>query len=110
MFELIEKLRQKPDSTKKKIAFLGAFLFAGIIFVFWLLAVYPSFKEDVSIQKKAGSLETSPMSSLGSILGDNVSKIKEQFSKLKDIGSSLSNQIDYYSASSTASTTTNVDN
>ncbi|KND49957.1 MAG: hypothetical protein AB198_01390 [Parcubacteria bacterium C7867-003] len=105
MFEYLEKLRQKPDSTKKKIAFLGSFIFTGIIFAFWLLAVYPSFKEDAEIQKKAKSLETSPISSLGSILGDNFSKIKEQISSLKDLGSSFSKEMDYYIASSTVSAT-----
>ena len=44
MFDLIEKLRQKPNRTKKLIAFLGALLFVGIIFVIWLSVILPDFE------------------------------------------------------------------
>ncbi len=52
MFELIDRIRQKPESTKKQIAFVSAFVFVGIIFMIWLSVVYPHIQK-VSRQKEA---------------------------------------------------------
>lgn len=101
MFELIDKIRQKPEKTKKRIAFLASLTFTGIILFFWILAVYPDFKERNSIEKKARKLESGPSSSFASVFSGKVGEIKEQFSKLRGYASSLTPTEDYYVASPT---------
>lgn len=108
MFNFIEKIRNKPEKTKTKIAFFTSFVFTGIIFTFWLVAVYPDFKEDIRIEKKIKKLEPSPVSTMGSILGDNISKIKEQVVSIKNITSSLNDKEVYYKATTTPTSTTTV--
>ena len=46
MFNALEKLRQKPESVKKQIAFAVALSFAGIIFLVWLTVVYPDLRKE----------------------------------------------------------------
>ena len=66
MFDLIEKLRAKPDKTKRRIAFLVAFFIAGIIFIVWLGVVYPNFRN-----KQAKEDNVSKLASL--VLGRSIS-------------------------------------
>ena len=83
MFELIEKLRQKSDRTKKQIAFLVAISFAGIIFVIWLGVVYPDFRNNQLQEQKVSSLEPSPLSNFGVTLSAGFSGIIEQFGVMR---------------------------
>ena len=62
MFQLIEKLRQKSEGTKKQIAFLIAFTLAGVIFVIWHSVIYPDFRDNQNLAEKAVKTEVSPLS------------------------------------------------
>jgi hypothetical protein len=90
MFNLIEKLRQKSDRTKKQIAFLTAFFIVGVIFVVWLSVIYPDFRQAQSQEARVSSLEPSPLSSFSDSVSSGVSSIKEKFSEIKTSVSSLS--------------------
>jgi cytoskeletal protein RodZ len=101
MFELIEKLRQKPDGAKKRIAFLMSFVFVGIIFVVWLSVVFPNFLQQKNIDDRVSAAEPSPFSTFTGIVSQGASSIGEQFSKIKNIGSSFFSGSDYYNLAST---------
>ena len=101
MFDTIEKLRQKPDSTKKKIAFLISFSVVGIIFVIWLSVIYPDFRKKEIKESNIAKLEPSPISAFTGTLSSGVSVIGEQFNKIKDIMFSFSYGPDYYVATTT---------
>lgn len=110
MLDFLDKVRSKPNSAKKRIAFFTAFTLTGIIFIFWFVAIYPSFKEQNELDKKISKLESSPIESVSSVFGSNFLKIKEQFGKIKEIGSSFSAEVDYYTANATTTGTTNTEN
>ena len=107
MFELIEKLRAKTDKTKKRVAFSVAGSIAGVIFVVWLSVMIPGFNSGGQ-QTKVLGVEPSPISTFGEVLYDSFSAIGEQFVKIKEVFSSVSNNSSYYSATTTivSSTTT----
>ncbi len=101
MFELIERLRAKSESTKKKIAFLAAFSLAGIIFIIWLSVVYPDWKNNQSKEDSVSKLEPSPISAFEETLSNSFSAIGGEFNKLKASISSFSTSPEYYSTTST---------
>ena len=101
MFNLLEKLRQKPAHIKKQVAFLVSFSVAGVIFVVWLSVIYPDFRERQSKEQKISSVEPSPVSSFGQTLTAGISSIKEQFGQLKNAVSSFTADPAHYSASTT---------
>lgn len=105
MFDFLEKLRAKPDRTKKQIAFLSALFFVGIIFVMWLSVIFPNWRESQSKEAKASEFPPSPISAFLGTFSSGISAISEEFSKLKDSISSLTKAQDYY-----VSTTTNEQN
>ncbi len=105
MLDFLETIRSKPNGAKKRIAFFTAFTFTGIIFIFWFVAIYPSFKEQNRINEKVKKIESSPVTSLGSIFSDNFSKIKVQFNEIRDLTKNFNSNSDYYAATSSASTT-----
>lgn len=106
MFDYLENIRNKPRGAKKRIAFFTAFTFSGIVFIFWFVAIYPSFREQNAIDKKVKNLESSPISSITSIFSENFGKIKDQLSVVKELGQNFTKEATYYKASTTSSTTT----
>lgn len=70
MFDYLEKLRQKPKSTRKFIAFCASFAFTGIVFVFWVVVMMPSIWSDRTASLRASQNEPSPISSLSQIFSD----------------------------------------
>lgn len=100
MFGLIEKLRVKPDRAKKQIAFLIAFLFAGIIFVVWLSAIFPSWRQGQLKEAAASNLEPSPISTFIGTFSSGISAISAEFGQLKDSISSFSTAPAYYNSTS----------
>ncbi len=114
MFQTIEKLRGKPERTKKQIAFGGALLFAGIIFVIWLTVVYPSLKQEKNLGDKVNETKKSPVTSFKETFSAGVSGIGEQFKNIKEAISGFSVMPEYYTStssdSSQISTTTEVKN
>ena len=98
MFNLIEKLRQKPPRVKKQVAFLTSLSIAGIIFVVWLSVIYPDFRQRQEREQKVSSLEPSPVSTFGQTFQTGIGAIKDQFEKLKGAISSFSTDPAHYSA------------
>lgn len=82
MFNLIEKLRSKPDGVKNKIAFLTAFAFVGIIFVVWLSVIYPDFIDNS--KKEQVTDEPSPVSAFATTFFAGLSSIGDKFSEIKE--------------------------
>lgn len=97
MFQYIEKLREKPDSTKKRVAFLGAFMVSGIIFVVWLSVLYPSWRNQERKEEAASKIEPSPLSGFAGNISQGFSSMRGEFSKIKE---SMSFFADFQSASS----------
>lgn len=102
MFKTLEKIRQKPDSVKKQIAFFTALSFVGIIFGIWFSVVYPDLKQEKFQGDKVKNLEKSPTESLGETLGSGASSLGEEFNKIKDLFTSFSVSPTYYSATTTS--------
>lgn len=84
MFQLIEKLRNKPDRTKKQVAFLLALSISGIIFVIWLSVIYPAWSSDQKKEEKVSQIEPSPIESFSANFSAGLSGIKEQIFKIKE--------------------------
>lgn len=105
MFDFLEKLRAKPDRTKKQIAFLSALFFVGIIFVMWLSVIFPNWRESQSKEAKDSKLPPTPISAFFGTFFSGISAISEEFGQLKDSISSFIKAPDYY-----VSTTTNEEN
>ncbi len=101
MFQFIDNLRQKPDKTKKQVAFLVAFFITGIIFVVWLSVIYPNFKNQENKEAVASSTESSPFSTFSSTFGSGFKALGEQFGELKDTISSITAEPAYYVSTST---------
>lgn len=105
MFDYIEKLRQKPYSTKKQIAFLVSFSFVSVIFIIWVTAVYPSFGKE-NIDNPDVSEKFSPFSTFNSVLSQSMGAIGDQISKISGVVASLSSSTQDYIISSSTSTST----
>jgi cytoskeletal protein RodZ len=102
MFELLEKLREKPDHKKKQIAFLLSLFIVGIIFVIWLSVIYPDFKNESLIDDKVSKLEPSPLGTFSETFKTGISAIGEQVTKLKESVSNIATDL----ASSSIATST----
>ena len=84
MFELLDKIRQKPYKTKRNISFLFALLFSAIIFSIWLLSVYPDYKTFTG--KNDYDLKSNtPISSFDSIFSSGFSSVVDQFSNIRNL-------------------------
>ena len=101
MFELIEKLRAKPERVKKQIAFSVAFFLVGIIFVVWLGVIFPNWRGEQTKQDNVAKLEPSPISSFRETLSSSFKTLGSEFSRLKAAVSSFSTSPEHYSATST---------
>jgi hypothetical protein len=99
MFNFLEKLRAKPEKTKRRIAFLFAFCFAGAIFVVWLSVIYPNFRQTLAEKEKNSNLEPSPSKAFTEILSDGFANIGVQFSKIKSLTNLLSSPETYQNSS-----------
>ena len=84
MFDFIEKLRAKPDRTKKQIAFAVSLFLAGIIFVIWLSVIYPDFSQKQAKQTEVSKQEPSPISNFSDTFSSGISAIGEQFNKINE--------------------------
>ena len=84
MFELLEKLRAKPASTKKQIAFFVAFCFALVILGIWLTVVYPDFTHTKSQEDSVSKLVPSPTASFMDTVSNNLGEIWSDVGKIKD--------------------------
>lgn len=84
MLQFLENLKQKPESTKKYIAFSVAFFVSGIIFVVWLSVIYPDFRAKQDRKEYVSEIEKSPLTTLKESITTGVSGIKEEISKAKE--------------------------
>jgi cytoskeletal protein RodZ len=102
MFEFLEKMRSKPEGTKKWFAFSVAFCFAGTILVVWLTVIMPDFSAQEKQKSAALASEPSPLATFGTTLSSGFSAIGDQIAGLKTAASSISTGLQNYTASSTA--------
>ena len=105
MFNYLEKLRQKTDREKRKVAFLFSFLFASLIFVVWFFAVFPQLKQQRNIDKKLEKIESSPTESVASVIMSSFGEIKDKVNEIKNLKSTFDSNIDYYKSATTSSPT-----
>lgn len=107
MFDYLEKLRQKPEKTRKRISLLFSLLFVSIIFLIWVTAIYPSFREEKKINDKIANIEVSPFSTFGNLFSESVSSISDQVQKIKEVSSNFFGKTDNVDKSlvNTSSTT-----
>ncbi len=101
MLDLIERLREKPEKTKKKIAFLTSFLFAGLIFVVWLTVIYPDVLDREKKIRKPNTTEVTPTSAIKENISSGFTEMGGQFTKLKGMMQELLGSAEYKSSSST---------
>jgi hypothetical protein len=96
MFNIIEDLRQKNDKTKKRVAFLIAFLLSGIIFTIWITVIYPDFVKQKNEEKSEMIESSGPVSTFTNSFSRVVYDMKEQF---KDLQKSIMGSSHYPSES-----------
>lgn len=90
MFQLIEKLRQKPEGAKKRIAFLASFSFSVLILGIWFSVIYPDFKFKEKQKQSASVNQASPASSFFENILKGFSGVKKQLGDVKDLVGSIS--------------------
>jgi hypothetical protein len=90
VFNLIEKLRQKPDGAKKRIAFLASFSFSVLILGIWFSVIYPDFKFKEKQKQSASVNQASPASSFFENILEGFSGVKKQLEDVKDLVGSIS--------------------
>ncbi|HEY0220848.1 MAG TPA: hypothetical protein VGC58_01355 [Candidatus Paceibacterota bacterium] len=101
MFHFIERLRQKSEKTKKKVAFFTAFSFSLIIFIVWVTVIYPDFKKD-KIDQTANVVKASPIDGLADMLSSGFSEIAEKIGEMKSLMMDFSSSTSvYYESTST---------
>lgn len=83
MLNKIEKLREKSPEAKKKIAFLGALFFSGLIFVVWLSIIYPNFKEEKGRKDKVNELHDSPFATFSDLVYSSYLSLKGEANDFK---------------------------
>ena len=64
-----------------------AFLFAGVIFAFWIFSVMPNFAHEQAITARVESASPSPFATLSQILSQGTSGIGGELAKLKSASS-----------------------
>jgi hypothetical protein len=113
MFDLIERLRQKPEKTKKRIAFSVAFSFSLTILIVWFTVLYPDFNNDKS-GEVANVSSSGPVENIGDIFRAGFAKVGEAISEVKstmsDIASTTSTYYGTSSVQSSVDTGTNSQN
>jgi hypothetical protein len=108
MFELIERLRQKPERAKKRIAFLTSLTFCGIISLVWLSVVFPDIKSSKEINDKVANVGSSPSSAFTETLTQGFSAIGAQINKIKEATSIFDSGTMYVSTSSKEASSTTI--
>jgi predicted PurR-regulated permease PerM len=107
VFQLIEKLRQKPDGAKKRIAFLVSFSFSVCIFVIWLTVVFPDFNFIEKQKQKAKVPETGAISIFIQNIKQSFGSIKEEAGMIKNL---INNTVSNVSTTTYYSLEGNMDN
>lgn len=120
MFDLIEKIRNKPEGTKKRIAFLTALSFSSVIAVIWLSVIYPDLRFIENQKQSAAAVESGPTENFLRNIKEGFSGAKEQINNIKQSVSNIASSTKYiqnntmetdtvYDESSTTSSTINED-
>lgn len=103
MFEFLEKLRSKPEKTRKLVAFSTALSFVGIIFLVWISILYPDWKYQKDKEDKITSKEPSPINTMIDAVSKTLINVKDQVSLLGGITSDISSTTFHYVSSTTPS-------
>ncbi len=102
MFELLERLRQKPEGVRKRFAFMVAFCVAGTILLIWASVVMLDWNESRTQQAQVEAASASPFSTFGASVATGFSAIGTQLGELKNTFTNLtSTESAHYEATST---------
>lgn len=106
MFEYLEKVRQKDEKSKKRIAFYCALAFSLVLFLLWLTVSLPQIKSK-KIERDAVSETTkSPVTNFMDALSNGVMEIQKSLSEVKAGINMFSSSTAYYVASSSLDNST----
>jgi amino acid permease len=83
VFQLIEKLRKKPEAARNRIAILTAAAITVIIFLVWLSVLGVRVDNTEENTANAGD-SASPISILGDNIADIIENVKSQINALKE--------------------------
>lgn len=95
MFELIEKIRNKPERAKKRIAFLTALSFSSVIVVIWLSVIYPDLRFVENQKQSAAAVESGPTESFLKNIKEGFSGAKKQIDNIKQSISSIASSTNH---------------
>lgn len=73
MLNTVEKLREKPEAHRKRVAFIVAAIIAGIIFIVWLSVIGAKFGQSAEVVKEQEGASL-------------VAGVKEGFSEVFEVG------------------------
>lgn len=110
MFEYLDKLRRKKESTKHKIAISIAFIFSFTLFLLWLMIFLPDFEKKQAEENATQARFKSPSRNLIEMLSDSVMGVQETISDAKKHLNELSTTTAYYKASTTEISQDNTNN
>jgi len=77
MFKLLNKLQNKPESTRRSIAFLMTVALFFIVVLAWLFSEGSFYKENNKIENQKNSSVDSPLETIKQMVSD----FKEEFDK-----------------------------
>ncbi len=96
MLDLLDKLRQKPEGSRFRIAITVAGLLTAVIFVLWFSVLSVRFTDSGTLGSADSSKVASPISAFGSNIGQFFFTISDAFKEFRQSISTVE-----YDASST---------
>lgn len=106
MFDVLEKLRQKPEPTRRRIALLSAFSITLVIFIVWMTVIMPDWTQNQNKQAEALSSQPSPWSAISANFATGMQGITAGWSVLHTLAGSFDSGTDHYVATTTVATST----
>lgn len=103
MYEYIEKVRNKHERTKKRIAFVIALSFSLVILFIWITVTLP----DIGNENKIDAVSTtkSPVTNFIDVISKSASELQKNVSEVKQVvGQMSSTTIHYYNSGSSSDT------
>ncbi len=86
LIDLIEKAREKPEMTRRRILVGVTFAITAVIFFFWLSVKL--YNVDGGTPADLGVKETGPIEQVGSVIGDFMQTVGEKVDSIKQVFSS----------------------
>ncbi len=99
-----DKIRRKPEAARRRYALFISGLITGIIFIFW--AVVWREMEVAGPNGPAASTTKNPIQSLTEVFTGGIGQLKEQYGSASSTWGDFSQNLDFFTSSTTAPTTT----